>query len=178
MDVKTLCLGVLSRGEFSGYEIRKQFEEGPFAHFQEAGFGSIYPSLKRLTEDGLVSCIEHQQDSKPDKKVYRITPKGREALFEAINQDPGPDKLRSDFLFVFFFSDLLTPGQVDRLIDRRIAHHSAIIDRLEMCDSGHRRDGESFVLHYGIAMHRAARSFLESHRHELIGGLLQRSVAE
>ena len=26
MDVKTLCLGALSRGEASGYEIKKAFE--------------------------------------------------------------------------------------------------------------------------------------------------------
>jgi len=39
MDVKTLCLGVLNRGEASGYEIKKQCEEGPFSHFYAAGFG-------------------------------------------------------------------------------------------------------------------------------------------
>ena len=40
MDVKTLCLGVLTLGDASGYEIRKQFEEGPFAHFFGASYGS------------------------------------------------------------------------------------------------------------------------------------------
>src|SRR5690606_26574731 len=33
MDVKTLCLAVLFREEATGYEIKKAFEEGPFAHF-------------------------------------------------------------------------------------------------------------------------------------------------
>ena len=48
MDVKTLCLGVLSRGEATGYEIKKQCEEGPLAFFYAAGFDSIYPALNAL----------------------------------------------------------------------------------------------------------------------------------
>ncbi len=41
MDAKTLCLGALSRGDASGYEIKKAFEEGPLSHIHEASFGAI-----------------------------------------------------------------------------------------------------------------------------------------
>jgi DNA-binding PadR family transcriptional regulator len=178
MDVKTLCLGALSRAPHTGYEIRKQFEDGPFAHFQDAGFGSIYPALRRLTEEGLVECEEQPQDSRPDKKVYRLTPAGRGALFDAINSPPGPDKLRSDFSFVLFFSDLLSPRQIDELMSARIAHHAAVLEKLETCDLSARPAGEAFVTRYGIAMHRAAKAFFETHRHELVGDLINRKVAE
>ena len=30
MDVKTLCLGILNRGDATGYEIKKACEDGPF----------------------------------------------------------------------------------------------------------------------------------------------------
>jgi DNA-binding PadR family transcriptional regulator len=178
MDVKTLCLGVLSRGPHTGYEIRKQFEDGPFAHFQDAGFGSIYPALRRLTEDGMVRCEEQAQDSRPDKKVYRLTTAGRQALFEAVNAPPGPDKLRSDFNFVLFFADLLTPRQIDELLADRIAHHEAVLERLESCDLSARPPGEAFVTRYGIAIHRAAKDYFEAHQHELLGNLLNAKVAE
>ena len=52
MDAKTLCLGALSRGDASGYEIKKAFEEGPLSHIHEASFGAIYPALTRLDEQG------------------------------------------------------------------------------------------------------------------------------
>ena len=39
MDVKTLCLGVLERGDATGYEIKRQCEEGPYADVCPAGFG-------------------------------------------------------------------------------------------------------------------------------------------
>ena len=177
MDVKTLCLGVLSRRDCSGYEIRKQFEEGPFAHFQDAGFGSIYPALRKLTEDQLVSCRAEEQDSRPDKKVYAITQKGRQALFDAVNKQPGPDKLRSDFMFMLFFADLLAPAGVDEMMNERARLHRETLNRLEGCTRV-LPSGERFVLNYGIALHRAALAYIEDHGHELVGALLQKDVAE
>lgn len=176
MDVKTLCLGVLSSGACSGYEIRKAFEEGPFSHFQDAGYGSIYPALKRLTEDGLVVCSEMQQESRPDKKVYRITASGRQALFDAVNKPPTPDRLRSDFLFILSFAELVTPRHLDRLIEDRIAHHREELARMEECSAS--PAGPAFVLKFGTAWHRAALEFLETHQHELVGSQLQKDVAE
>jgi len=177
MDVKNLCLGVLSRRACSGYEIRKQFEEGPFSHFQEAGFGSIYPALKKLTEEGLVTCEQQSQDSRPDKKVYAITQKGRHALFEAVNRAPAEDKFRSDFMYMMFFGDLMSPADLDRRITERAAYHRAQLDILESCGASE-SPGEQFVRNFGVAIHRAALAYVEAHGHELVGGLLQRDVAE
>ena len=73
MDVKTLCLGMLSRGSATGYEIKKQCEEGPFAYFYAAVFGSIYPALNALPKDGHNSVEEIGQNGKPSKKVYSIS---------------------------------------------------------------------------------------------------------
>ena len=53
MDVQTLCLGSLTLGEASGYEIKKLFEEGPFAYFYHASYGSIYPALGNLLKKEL-----------------------------------------------------------------------------------------------------------------------------
>jgi DNA-binding PadR family transcriptional regulator len=177
MDVRILCLGVLSQRDCSGYEIRKAFEEGPFSHFQDAGFGSIYPALKRLVDDGMVAHVEQQPAARPDKKVYRITPLGRQALFEAVGGDAAPDKLRSDFLFMVYFADLLTPRRLDRLIADRLALHRAVLERLEGCEQ-EAAPGETFVRGFGVAVHRAAIDYLERHGYELVGALLQRKVAE
>jgi len=179
MDVKTLCLGVLSRGDCSGYEIRKAFEEGPFAHFQDAGFGSIYPALKKLTDDAAVTCVEQTQEGRPDKKVYRLTSTGRQMLFDAVNAKPGEDKLRSDFLFILFFAELLPPRDLDRLIDERIAYHRGELTCMAKVAGMDLAPGERFTLGYGRAYHEAALTYLEDHRHELVGTLLSRpQVAE
>ena len=39
MGAKILCLGALTCGDASGYEIKKIFEGAPFAHFHQVSFG-------------------------------------------------------------------------------------------------------------------------------------------
>ena len=73
MNVRTLCLGILSLQEASGYEIKKDVEDGLFSHFIDASFGSIYPALTQLAAEGYVTVREEEQTGKPDKKVYAIT---------------------------------------------------------------------------------------------------------
>ncbi|MGQ9368660.1 PadR family transcriptional regulator [Azospirillum sp. ST 5-10] len=171
MDVRTLCLGALARGPATGYEIRKQFEQGPFGHFQEAAFASIYPSLKRLAEDGLIAGADEPRDGADsrDRFVYRITPAGRQALYDALMRPPGADKVRSDFLFIAFFGHWLPAHHLDRLIGERIAWLRATIERMESRTERPMESGHAFALGYGLAVYRAAAEYLEAHRAALVG---------
>ncbi len=179
MDAKTLCLGVLSKGPASGYEIRKEFEEGPFGHFQDVGFGSIYPALKRLVDSGLAEFAEQDRDDRPDKKMYRITAAGRQALFDQVSRDPAADKYRSDFLFVLMFSELLEPRHLDEVIARRIAFHRERVKEMQNCGSQDPQSpGHQFVHGFGKAYHEMAADYLDSKRHELIGNLLRQEMSK
>lgn len=172
MDVKTVCLGVLSRGDASGYEIKKQLEEGPFAHFHGAGFGSIYPALGKLLEEGLVRCTNVEQAKRPAKKVYSLTPQGRLALTRALSQPPAPDAVRSDFLFILFFAELLSAREVETLIDERIAEYRAKAAQMEECAQQPMTAGQRFVHGFGLAYYGALADYLERHGHELVGEIL------
>jgi len=176
MDVKTLCLGVLSRGDATGYEIKKQCEEGPFAYFYAAGFGSIYPALTALKNDSLISVKEVAQDSKPAKKVYSITTNGRLAFIRALQEPPAPDRLRSDFLFTMFFGQLLPAKETDRLIAERLDMLHQRLNEMAECHHPDMPGGESFALGYGMAVYKAAADYLNSHRHELVGAALRNEM--
>jgi len=170
MDVKTLCLGVLSRADASGYEIKKAFEEGPFRHFHQASFGSIYPALNALSAEGLVEVRALAQDKRPDKKIYSLAPKGRNALLAALMTNPAPDAVRSDFLFILSFAQYLPPARVEQLINARIAWYREMLTRMEGCTSEDPA-GARFVRGIGIAVYRAAADYLESHRDELLAAI-------
>src|SRR6202012_6279642 len=115
MDVRTICLGILSRGDATGYEIKKLFDDDGYQHFVEASFGSIYPALNRLTAEGLVSVREEAQDKRPDRKVYSITPEGRSAFFASLMKPLPEDKHRSSFAFAMLFAHLLPQSRVAEL---------------------------------------------------------------
>jgi len=179
MDVKTACLGVLAFADASGYEIRKAFEEGAFAHFAEGAFGSIYPALKQLERDDNIAATSPDPQDRPGKKVFRITPKGRLALLDALAQPPAPDRFKSDFLFNLLFAEFLPAGRVEMLVDNRIAHYRALVDGMERCrcrpDGSMMAGGHAFVHGFGLAVYRAATAYLEDHKHEIVGASLQAS---
>lgn len=116
MDVKTICLGLLTERPMSGYEIRKCFEEA-FQHFFLAGFGSIYPALADLAADGLVTVESVEQEKRPDKKVYKITAGGRRTLEAELLATEPRHKIRSEFLALLYFAHLLPPARVDAVIE-------------------------------------------------------------
>ncbi len=164
MDVRTLCLGVLTMGDASGYEIKKKLEE-EFSLFYDASFGSIYPALNRLQKENLVDCTHEAQSKRPDKKVYSLTPDGRLALVRELSEKPAPDRIRSEFLVSVLFAELLPAGHVSSIIDDRIAFYEAHVERFKSALQS-RPDGTGkFVAGYGAAIYETAMEYLRSHRH-------------
>jgi len=168
MDAKVLCLGALHRGDASGYEIKKLFEEGDFSHFYESSFGSIYPALNKLVEDGLAVFTEHPQDKRPDKKVYSITAKGREALAEALKAPATPDRYRSDFCFIMVFGDLVPPDRLSKLIDVQAAFYKANIVRMESHDLADASASVRFIHDLGLELYRTAAAYLDRNKAKLL----------
>jgi len=170
MDVKTLCLGVLTLGEASGYEIKKQFEEGPFAYFHQASFGSIYPALGLLAEQGLVTCTELAQRRRPDKKVYAITPEGLDAFKKALSRMPAKDRIRSETMVFLFFAHLIEPQHLEAVYDQYLEFYRATVKRLGELDADGIPNGRLFARGFGLAFYQAAVSYMEENRGLLFGG--------
>ncbi|HEX3431152.1 MAG TPA: PadR family transcriptional regulator [Rhizomicrobium sp.] len=164
MDVRTICLGLLTRGDATGYEIKKQFEGEGFGHFAEASFGSIYPALGRLTEEGLVSVREESQEKRPDRKVYTITDAGRTRFLEALNQPVQEDKHRSAFAFAMLFSHLLPRERVQALLESYIADKEARLARLNTPTAEVQTPGEVFVNGLGRTIYAAMLDYLRTQR--------------
>ncbi len=164
MDVRTICLGILTRGDATGYEIKKLFEHGRFNYFVEASFGSIYPALNRLTEDGLVSVRAEVQAKRPDRKVYSITEQGRRAFIESLKAPLPEDRYRSPFLFAMMFSDLLPDRRTVELIDQHISDTEARLALLQ-CDCERTcSESEAFICAFGRTVYEAILGFLRSRR--------------
>ena len=166
MDVRTICLGILTRGDATGYEIKKLFEEDGYRHFVEASFGSIYPALSRLTEEGLVSVREEAQEKRPDRRVYSITAKGREVFIGALLKPLSEDRHRSPFMFAMLFAHLMPKEHVSQMLDTYIGHSESKLAQLMKNKHGETQ-GERFVIGLGRAVYVAMLNFLNAHRAEL-----------
>ena len=167
MDVRTICLGILTRGDATGYEIKKLFEEDGYEHFVEASFGSIYPALNRLTDEGYVSVRSESQEKRPDRKVYSITPTGRSQFIASLLKPLPEDRHRSPFVFAMLFADLLPESRVSGLLDAYIEQVEQKLAHLNERFAASQSGGEKFVTGYGRAVYVATLDFLRTHRAEI-----------
>lgn len=164
MNVKSLCLGILYFQDSTGYEINKLSSEGRFSHFIEASYGSIYPALTKLTQDGLVSWREEQEEGKPTRKVYSITEQGRSVLVETLHGHPKEDVFKSEFLFICLYSQAIEASHLDQMLDHKIQRLQEDLQKLsekeECCD----HPGSNFAIGYGKAINQAALDYIIKNR--------------
>ena len=169
MDVKTVCLGMLTDGPASGYDLKKEFESS-FSHFFAAGYGSIYPALSSLAEQGLVSCEEIPQEGKPDRKVYAITDEGFAFLRKALLKTETSHKVRSEFLATLCFAHLMRPEDVEAVLEHRLQDIAAFRDLVKHFECECVADwhaGGKFVLGMGKAVTEAMETYIKENRHML-----------
>lgn len=170
MDVKTVCLGMLTDGPASGYDMKKCFESS-FGHFFPAGYGSIYPALATLARNGLVEFEDVPQEGKPDRKVYTITDTGREELMQGLANPEPTHKVRSEFLATLWFAHLMTDEQIDALIDNKLVEINAFLEMIGEfpgCECDSVPKGAQFVAGFGQHMASEFRKYVETHREMLI----------
>ena len=166
MDVKTVCLGMLTDGDASGYDMKKCFESS-FGHFFPAGYGSIYPALATLARNRLVDYELVPQEGKPDRKVYSITDKGREALMEGLSNPNPSHKVRSEFLATLWFAHLMSEKQVNTVLDNKLEEIDEFLKLIEEYVSGECHGvapGTQFVAGFGKCMASAIKQYIEENR--------------
>lgn len=173
MDIKTLCLGVLTQGEASGYDIKKHFE-CVFSHFYVAGFGSIYPALNELARDGLVTCREEPQSNRPDRKLYALTEKGRQTFNKALMSTPPRHRIRSEFFVLLHFAHLLSAEHLDSVLDERIGDITRSLQELQRvldeCEAGECEfePAQYFEVELALCTMKAHRDYILANREKLL----------
>jgi PadR family transcriptional regulator AphA len=131
LNVETLCLAILYKGDATGYQIRKSLSEGEEALFADAGYGSIYPALKKLNERGALSLRSEVRDGRPSRKVFSITEKGRSEFLETLCKPLEADRFKSPFLHLMRFAGDLPLEIVQAHIDARRANLAAEVKKLD-----------------------------------------------
>jgi len=123
-------LGVLSLGPMSGYTIRAVVEQS-IGNFWSESFGQIYPSLKRLTAEGMVQKKTERQKGRPDRNVFSLTEKGKERLQEWLTIPAVPSVPRNDLLLKLFFG-VHVPVSVSREnVQALVREHEAALKRYD-----------------------------------------------
>lgn len=122
----------------TGYQLKKIIEKST-GHFFKMSFGSIYPSLHRLNTQGFLEMQETTENGKT-KKVYSITPAGKEKFIEWLRIPPEVSLIEEEFLAKLNFFENLTPKEIRHSIHSYLEKLSELKWKLA--------EIEEFILNY------------------------------
>lgn len=127
MSLDHILLGILRRPG-TGYDIKAAFDE-VFNYFWQAQQSQIYRTLKRLEAEGSLASRNEPSDRGPDRRVYRITERGRERLREWLSGDPVVGEDRHTYLAQIYFLDELNDFEASLAFMKRL--HAMLVERHE-----------------------------------------------
>ncbi|NPV89167.1 MAG: PadR family transcriptional regulator [Firmicutes bacterium] len=174
-------LGVLSLKPGSGYDIKKFCDDSIF-YFWNENYGHLYPVLRQLEKDGLVTRSSEQTEGKPPRNVYSITDQGREELHRWLMLPVEPYPFRSELLLKMFFAVNIPRSNLIEKLEQKIQNESSLmrdfaaIEDLIKNRFGGRPEADLWLatLDYGKRMTLAAIEWSE----ETIGKLREEKTKE
>src|ERR1044071_3480368 len=93
MNARLLILGVLHRGDFHPYEIKRRLNNALVECYIDVDVGTLYYAVRQLAKAKDIAPTKRQKVSRGgERTIYRITPQGRrrfqKLLLERF-QEPG-----------------------------------------------------------------------------------------
>ena len=87
MEARLLILGVLHRGDFHPYEIKRRLEAAMVECYVDVDVGTLYYAVRKLEKDGLIEAVAQERVARGGMRtIYGITPEGRAEFREGLHR--------------------------------------------------------------------------------------------
>lgn len=130
MSLREAMLGLLDDRPMTGYEI-KQFFRNVIRHFWSVSDGQLYPTLKKMHEEGLISLEVVEQRETANKHVYSITEKGRERFGRWLREPVTKfEELKEPFVLKVFFFSKLSLEKIEEHLHAQLELHTRILEEI------------------------------------------------
>ncbi|WP_330335425.1 PadR family transcriptional regulator (plasmid) [Streptomyces sp. NBC_00536] len=120
MALRHAVLAALLDEELSGYQLAKAFDMG-VANFWHALPQQLYVELAKLEQEGLIAGREVVQDTRPNKRLFQVTPAGLAELDRFTAAATKPSFMRDDLVVKVQAADHVdTDALITQLTERAI----------------------------------------------------------
>ena len=157
-------LGLLAFGERSGYDLARAADRS-IAFIWTPSRSQIYKVLPRLVARGVASSRAVEQQRRPDKALYRVTPAGMRVLRAWIdNVDDDPAGGSSVFLLKILFGGFSEPAAAVAQVSAYRDYAARRLERYEEIErnpSPERTIYGLVALQHGIAHARATAEWAD-----------------
>ena len=132
MKARLLILGVLHRGNFHPYEIKRRLENAMVECYTDVEVGTLYYAIRQMEKEGLISAVSQQRVARGGMRtIYKITAKGKTEFLELLHRQFEEEGPVSQTLYgALLFLHLSDPAIVQDLIRARIARLDEQIAKL------------------------------------------------
>jgi DNA-binding PadR family transcriptional regulator len=132
MNARLLILGVLHRGDFHPYEIKRRLEAAMVECYIDVDVGTLYYAVRQLEKEGLISAVAHERVARGGMRtIYRATPAGRTEFREGLHRQFEVEGPVSQTVYgALLFLHLADLAVVEAALRRRIDRLDDLIDKL------------------------------------------------
>jgi DNA-binding PadR family transcriptional regulator len=130
MSLRNAVMAALLDGAASGYDLAKAFDAS-VANFWMCTPQQLYRELDRMEADGLIEARTVEQQRRPTKRVFSLTPKGLTALTEFTAEPHRPTAVRDELMVAVMAADAGDTAKVMASLKERRQWAEAKIARYE-----------------------------------------------
>jgi DNA-binding PadR family transcriptional regulator len=132
-------LRLLTDEQMHPYEMQQRIREYAIDKVVKVAHGSLYHTVARLTEQGLIEPVETSREGRrPERTVYAITEAGRDEARSQLSEFMmRPTQEYPSFGMAMAFVSMLPPREAASLLDRRtvaleakLAAHDTVVESL------------------------------------------------
>ncbi|MGW6688127.1 PadR family transcriptional regulator [Streptomyces sp. NPDC054961] len=130
MALRHAVLAALLDEELSGYQLAKSFDTG-VANFWHALPQQVYAELAKLEEGGLIAGREVVQDTRPNKRLFKVTVAGLAELERFTATTTKPVAIRDDLLVKVQAAEIVDTQELIAQLAQRITFAQAKVELFE-----------------------------------------------
>ncbi|AKL95773.1 transcriptional regulator, PadR family [Clostridium aceticum] len=135
--LKYAILGLINRRAMTGYDLMKEFNLD-LVNFWYAKHSQIYPELKNLTAEGLITCETVLQGKKLEKKFYSITEVGKNDFLNWLRtQDLLEPTPKDIFRLKSYFIESMTKEEMLKQFYYQLDQRKEKLEKLETTMAQH-----------------------------------------
>jgi DNA-binding PadR family transcriptional regulator len=163
-------LALLAKEPAHGYELKLALEQTFGEAYPSPNIGQIYVTLKRLEQDGLVRSQDVEQTTRPNKRVYELTAKGRDELGAWVSEPSEGPRIRDEFFIKLVLAPVAGLADQMELINKQRRHYLGIMRNLTgLAAASEDTDAPARLLIEGAILHlQADLDWLERCQEELV----------
>jgi DNA-binding PadR family transcriptional regulator len=159
VERKLLLLGMLRMHEMHGYQINELIDAHLGSSVQVSK-PTVYKLLGDMVDDGWIKFHEEQEGNYPTRRVYKITPEGREAFLQLLRQSLVNYRPASHLGNIgFVYLDALPGEEASALLHKRREEIESLTQRIQ-ADEEH-KGGFRLMLSYHLRHLNAELEWLD-----------------